>query len=65
MGPEQLSRIFEPFYSTQAGAGSGLGLSFCRNVVEAVRGTIKVHSEAGRGAVFMIDLPLDSGDRPA
>ncbi|MDI3509958.1 MAG: two-component system, autoinducer sensor kinase/phosphatase CqsS [Betaproteobacteria bacterium] len=65
MGPEQLSRIFEPFYSTQAGAGSGLGLSFCRNVVEAVRGTIKVHSESGRGAVFMIDLPLDSGDHPA
>ena len=59
IGREQIQRIFEPFYSTQAGAGSGLGLTFCRNVVEAARGTIGVHSELGRGAVFMIDLPLD------
>jgi two-component system, CAI-1 autoinducer sensor kinase/phosphatase CqsS len=65
MTAEQQHRIFEPFYSTQAGAGSGLGLTFCRNVVESVRGTISVHSEPGRGAVFMIDLPLDEGLRPS
>ena len=45
------------------------GLHYLSNLAtdkyEAVRGTIKVHSESGRGAVFMIDLPLDSGDRPA
>lgn len=62
---EQQHRIFEPFYSTQAGAGSGLGLSFCRNVVESVRGTIEVHSEPGRGAIFVIDLPIDTPARPA
>jgi signal transduction histidine kinase len=55
---EQQHRIFEPFFSTQSGAGSGLGLTFCKNAVEAAQGTISVHSEPGLGAVFMIDLPL-------
>lgn len=53
------SRIFEPFYSTQAGAGNGLGLSFCKNVVEGAHGRLSVHSQSGTGAVFHIDLPLD------
>lgn len=57
---ELQGRIFEPFYSTLAGAGNGLGLSFCKNVVEAAHGRISVHSEPGLGAVFMIDLPLAS-----
>ncbi|MDO8905561.1 sensor histidine kinase KdpD [Hydrogenophaga sp.] len=57
-------RIFEPFYSTQSGAGSGLGLTFCKNVVESARGTLSVHSEYSRGAVFMIDLPLMQGPLP-
>ena len=52
------SRIFEPFYSSQAAVGNGLGLTFCKNVVEAAHGRIRVHSEPGLGAVFMIDLPL-------
>jgi two-component system, CAI-1 autoinducer sensor kinase/phosphatase CqsS len=54
----QQRRIFEPFYSTQSGAGSGLGLTFCKNVVEAADGTLSVQSEPDSGAVFMIDLPL-------
>jgi two-component system CAI-1 autoinducer sensor kinase/phosphatase CqsS len=55
---ELQNRIFEPFYSSQAGAGNGLGLTFCKNVVEAALGRLSVHSEPGLGAVFMIDLPL-------
>ncbi|MDZ4128164.1 MAG: HAMP domain-containing sensor histidine kinase, partial [Hydrogenophaga sp.] len=55
---EQQARIFEPFFSTLAGAGNGLGLTFCKNVVEAAQGSLSVHSEPGLGAVFMIDLPL-------
>ncbi len=52
-------RIFEPFFSTQKGAGNGLGLSFCKNVVETMsNGQIGVYSEPARGAVFMIDLPV-------
>jgi signal transduction histidine kinase len=38
--------------------GSGLGLTFCKNVAETVKGQISVHSEPGEGAVFVIDLPL-------
>ena len=56
---DQQARIFEPFFSTLAGAGNGLGLTFCKNVVEAAQGSLSVHSEPGLGAVFMIDLPLN------
>ena len=56
---ELQSRIFEPFYSTQAGAGSGLGLTFCKNVVETVHGQIRVHSDPNEGATFFIDLPVE------
>ena len=63
--PNELqSRIFEPFYSTQAGAGNGLGLSFCKNVVEDAHGKLSVHSQSGKGAVFTIELPLDRSDAP-
>lgn len=62
---ELQTRIFEPFYSTQAGAGNGLGLTFCKNVVEAAHGRISVHSEPGLGAVFMIDMPLATAGSPA
>ncbi len=58
IGREQQARIFEPFFSTQSGVGHGLGLTFCKNVVEAAHGSISVHSEPAMGAVFMIDLPL-------
>lgn len=58
------SRIFEPFYSTQAGAGNGLGLSFCRNVVEGAHGRLTVHSQSGKGAIFTIDLPLERTPAP-
>ncbi|MDM7943860.1 MAG: HAMP domain-containing sensor histidine kinase [Hydrogenophaga sp.] len=62
---DQQARIFEPFFSTLAGAGNGLGLTFCKNVVEAARGSLSVHSEPGLGAVFMIDLPMNKPTVPA
>lgn len=61
---DKQARVFEPFYSTQIGAGSGLGLTFCKNVVETVHGQISVHSEPTQGTVFMIDLPLEADTRP-
>lgn len=51
-------RIFEPFYSTDRGSGHGLGLAFCKRVVQSAHGTIRVQSEPGKGATFTIDLPL-------
>ncbi len=55
---EQQTRIFEPFFSTQSAVGHGLGLTFCKSVVEAAHGRLSVHSEPTMGAVFMIDLPV-------
>lgn len=50
--------IFKPFYTTKArGAGSGLGLKICSDVVTAHGGHIEVHERAGGGASFRVLLP--------
>jgi signal transduction histidine kinase len=50
--------LFEPFVSTKpVGQGTGLGLSVCRGLVEAVGGTIGVESAERGGARFVIELP--------
>ncbi len=55
--PKVMGQIFEPFFSTKGQDGSGLGLAFCRKVVEGHGGHIRVESEPGRGARFTIALP--------
>jgi len=57
-------RLFEPFFTTKApGEGTGLGLSLCRGIVEGHGGTIRLHTEAGLGTLFLIELPIT--DAPA
>ena len=56
IAPELQARIFEPFFSTDHGTGHGLGLAFCQQVVHAAGGTLRVKSELGRGAIFIIEL---------
>lgn len=62
---EKLPEIFRPFYSTKKGpdatgkGGTGLGLSACREIIEAHRGGIRVESTIGKGTCFTIKLPID------
>ena len=57
--PENMTRIFEPFFSTKRiGAGSGLGLSICRNIINEFGGDIQVESELGKGTRFVVRLPI-------
>jgi signal transduction histidine kinase len=57
IAPENLSRIFEPYFTTKA-QGSGLGLAISRRIIEAHGGTITASNELGGGCRFEISLPL-------
>jgi len=55
---DDLSRIFEPFYTTKGrGKGTGLGLAICRQLTAALGGTIAVESAPSRGSTFFVRLP--------
>ncbi len=56
--PEDLPRIFEPFYSTKTdGKGSGLGLPMVYGIIHEHHGDVEVESEPGKGSTFRIKLP--------
>jgi two-component system NtrC family sensor kinase len=57
--PEEVNRIFQPFYTTKK-SGTGLGLSISYGIVRAHGGALEVQSEAGKGTVFTISLPVVS-----
>ncbi|HYA31825.1 MAG TPA: HAMP domain-containing sensor histidine kinase, partial [Thermodesulfovibrionales bacterium] len=57
--PEILNRIFDPFFTTKdVGKGSGLGLFIVHEIIEEHDGCIAVKSEAGKGTIFFISLPV-------
>ncbi len=59
---EQIARIFDKFNSgctaRHLGSSTGLGLSFCKLVVEAHGGSISVDSKLDRGSTFTLMLPV-------
>jgi len=58
IAPEDLPRIFDPFFTAKS-QGSGLGLTTVNRIVTAHRGHIKVCSEVGAGTEFKLYLPTD------
>lgn len=59
---DNLSRIFEPFYTTKKAEGTGLGLSISYSIIKSCNGEIEVKSEKGSGAEFIVYLPLADED---
>jgi signal transduction histidine kinase len=59
---EVVAKIFEPFFTTKpTGSGTGLGLSMSYDIVTRGHGgTLNVETEAGRGATFIVTLPIET-----
>jgi signal transduction histidine kinase len=61
---EQLPKIFDRYFTTKKGpdasgkGGTGVGLSMCRDIVEAHQGRIRVESTVGKGTAFTVRLPV-------
>lgn len=55
-----LPRIFDSSFTLGKPSGTGLGLSYCRNVAEGHGGRISVESAVGKGSRFTIELPISA-----
>ncbi len=65
MSEEQIESAFEPFFTTkEPGAGTGLGLWVCYQIVERQGGIIRIDSRAGAGTTITIELPIDRPPLP-
>ncbi len=60
---ENLEKIFDPFFTTrEVGQGTGLGLNVCHGIITEHKGKIWVESKLGRGANFIVELPIVAED---
>jgi nitrogen fixation/metabolism regulation signal transduction histidine kinase len=62
IAPENLARIFEPYFSTKK-SGIGLGLAIVKRIIEEHGGVISVQSEVGRGSRFVCKFQLNAKDK--
>ena len=64
IGPENLAKVFEPFFTTGRGkGGTGLGLAIVNSIVTSIlKGTITVSSELGKGTSFSVTFPKTIAD---
>jgi signal transduction histidine kinase len=61
MSPEVKARCMEPFFTTKADQGTGLGLGSVYGIVRRHEGEIDIQSERGRGTSVAISIPLERG----
>jgi C4-dicarboxylate-specific signal transduction histidine kinase len=62
IGPENLKRVFEAFYTTKA-SGMGMGLSICRSIIDAHGGRLWADVNDPRGVVFQFTLPSTESEQ--
>jgi signal transduction histidine kinase len=65
VSPENLGKLFTPFFTTKLASGSGLGLATTRKIISDHNGHIFVTSESGLGALFTIILPTSKTIKPS
>jgi len=62
---EVMPHLFESYYTTRkATGGTGLGLAICERLAQKHRGRIRAENNAGGGATFVLELPVDRGLAP-
>lgn len=55
---DDVDKVFQPFFTSGKEGGWGLGLSFCRSIVQNHRGAITFETAEGRGTTFRVHLPV-------
>jgi len=63
IAPERYGQLFTPFEQIDGSTnrsfnGTGLGLAIVKNLVDEMKGSVKVDSVPGKGSKFTVDLPL-------
>ena len=66
IAPDKMAKVFDPYFSTKdksSERGTGLGLAFCKSIIDRHNGHIKVESTEGEGTAFHIYMPAKVQDK--